>query len=393
MGRSKKVITLLIALLVFNCVAVYAVGDVNSLKNEQKGVNRRKEEKKNEINKLEKKQKNISNEIKSLDKEVNEASDELSKVEKKLANLNNDIEKTTKEIEEAERKIGKRKDAFNSRLRAMYMNGNIGYIEVLLSAADIKDFLLKKEMVQAVVEHDTDLLDYMQEQRNIMDTKKKELKTQIVSAESTKRQVESKKNELMVATRGKQKLMNNVEKDKKELQNQLDELERESNQIASQIANHNNSNNSNNSKGKSGGSTGGSTASISASVTPTGGAMIWPTSGPVTSPFGPRWGRLHTGIDIGVGVGTPVVAAKDGVVILTKTGYSGGYGNYIVVDHGGGVSTLYAHNSSLSVGVGTRVRQGQQIAVSGNSGRSTGPHLHFEVRINGRPVNPMGYLR
>ena len=388
MGRSKKVITLLIALLVFNCVAAYAVGDVNSLKNEQKGVNRRKEEKKNEINKLEKKQKNLSNEIKSLDKEVNEASDELSKVEKKLANLNNDIEKTTKEIEEAERKIGERKDAFNSRLRAMYMNGNIGYIEVLLSAADIKDFLLKKEMVQAVVEHDVDLLDYMQEQKNIMDTKEKELKTQIAAAESTKRQVQSKKNELMVATRGKQKLMNSVERDKSELQKQLDELERESNQIASQIASRQNSNTSNDSGG-------GSTASTSTSVnvTPTGGAMLWPTNGSVTSPFGPRWGRMHTGIDIGVPVGTPVVAAKDGVVILTKTGYSGGYGNYLVVDHGGGISTLYAHNSSLSVGVGTRVKRGQQIAVSGNSGRSTGPHLHFEVRVSGSPVNPMGYLR
>ncbi|MCG4583642.1 peptidoglycan DD-metalloendopeptidase family protein, partial [Anaerosalibacter bizertensis] len=284
---------------------------------------------------------------------------------------------------EAEEKLGEKQDTFNSRLRVMYKKGNIGYIEVLLSAANIKDFLTKKEMVQAVVDHDIKLLDYMKEQREIIENKEKELKTQKITAEVTRRKIESKKDELMVATRSKQSLMKKVEKDKAVLEKQLDEIERESRQITAQVS-------------KQQGSTatvGSNSSTGNISVVPSGGAMAWPSNGPVTSPYGPRWGRIHTGIDIGIPIGTPVVAAKDGVVILAKTGYGGGYGNYLVVDHGGGVSTLYAHNSSLSVGVGTRVRRGQQIALSGNTGRSTGPHLHFEVRINGRPVNPIPYLR
>ncbi|MBW4860273.1 MAG: peptidoglycan DD-metalloendopeptidase family protein [Clostridiaceae bacterium] len=383
MGRSKKAIALLIAVLVFNCVSVYAVDNAKGLKNGQKGVNSQKEEKRSKIKKLEKQQKNLSTEINELDKKTSEAGNELNKVEKQLVDINNNIEKTTKELKEAEEKLGKKQDTFNSRLRVMYKKGNIGYIEVLLSAANIKDFLAKKEMVQAVVDHDVDLLEYMKEQREIIEKKGKELQTQKVTAEVTRRKIESKKNELMVATRSKQSLMKKVETDKVVLEKQLDELERESRQITAQVSKQQGSATS----------TGSNSSAGNISVVPSGGAMTWPSNGPVTSPYGPRWGRIHSGVDIGVPVGTSVAAAKDGVVILAKTGYNGGYGNYLVVDHGGGVSTLYAHNSSLSVGVGTRVRRGQQIALSGNTGRSTGPHVHFEVRINGSHVNPMPYLR
>jgi murein DD-endopeptidase MepM/ murein hydrolase activator NlpD len=120
------------------------------------------------------------------------------------------------------------------------------------------------------------------------------------------------------------------------------------------------------------------------------GGLIWPINGTVSSPFGMRWGRLHAGIDIPAPVGTPIRAAKGGRVIIA--GFTGGYGNYTCVDHGGGMSTCYGHQSSIGVGVGQSVSQGQVIGLSGNTGNSTGPHLHFEVRINGSPVDPMGYL-
>ena len=125
-------------------------------------------------------------------------------------------------------------------------------------------------------------------------------------------------------------------------------------------------------------------------ATPSAQGLIWPVSGPVTSPFGYRWGRLHAGIDIAVPVGTPIHAAASGTVALA--GWVDGYGNYTCVDHGGGLATCYAHQSSLAVSVGTHVTQGQVIGYSGNTGHSTGPHLHFEVRINGTPVDPLGYL-
>jgi murein DD-endopeptidase MepM/ murein hydrolase activator NlpD len=125
-------------------------------------------------------------------------------------------------------------------------------------------------------------------------------------------------------------------------------------------------------------------------TTPSTSGLIWPVNGPVTSPFGYRWGRLHAGIDIGVPYGTPIHAAASGTVVLA--GWTGGYGNYTCIDHGGGMATCYAHQSSYAVSSGAQVSQGQVIGYVGNTGHSFGAHLHFEVRINGNPVDPLGYL-
>jgi murein DD-endopeptidase MepM/ murein hydrolase activator NlpD len=118
--------------------------------------------------------------------------------------------------------------------------------------------------------------------------------------------------------------------------------------------------------------------------------LIWPVHGPVTSEFGPRWGGFHPGIDIAPPFGTPIHAAKAGVVILA--GWVSGYGNYTLIDHGGGLVTGYGHQSRLGVTVGQTVAQGQVIGYEGSTGNSTGPHVHFEVRINGKVMNPRGYL-
>ena len=128
----------------------------------------------------------------------------------------------------------------------------------------------------------------------------------------------------------------------------------------------------------------------SPSRTPSAAGFIWPVHGVVTSGYGWRWGRMHEGIDIAVGSGTPVVSAAAGTVIVA--GWLGGYGNLVVVDHGNGIATAYGHNSTVTVGTGQYVAQGQLIAYSGNTGNSTGPHVHFEVRINGAAVDPFGYL-
>ena len=123
---------------------------------------------------------------------------------------------------------------------------------------------------------------------------------------------------------------------------------------------------------------------------PSAAGFIWPVQGVLTSGFGWRWGRMHEGIDLAVPVGTPVVAAASGTVIVA--GWLGGYGNLVVIDHGNGIATAYGHNTSVTVGVGQSVAQGQLISYSGSTGHSTGPHVHFEVRINGTPVDPLGYL-
>lgn len=124
--------------------------------------------------------------------------------------------------------------------------------------------------------------------------------------------------------------------------------------------------------------------------TPSAQGLIWPVSGPVTSPYGMRWGRLHAGIDIAAPTGTPIRAAAAGTVVIAA--WNGGYGNYTCIDHGGGMATCYAHQSSYAVSSGAQVSQGQVIGYVGNTGHSFGAHLHFEVRINGAPVDPLGYL-
>jgi murein DD-endopeptidase MepM/ murein hydrolase activator NlpD len=133
----------------------------------------------------------------------------------------------------------------------------------------------------------------------------------------------------------------------------------------------------------------GAPAAASTSV-PSASGFVWPVSGPVTSPFGLRWGRMHEGIDIAAPAGAPVRAVAAGQVIYA--GWMGGYGNLVVVDHGGGLATAYAHLSAIDVSVGTSVEQGQALGAVGSTGHSFGPHLHFEVRIGGRAVDPLGYL-
>jgi murein DD-endopeptidase MepM/ murein hydrolase activator NlpD len=121
-----------------------------------------------------------------------------------------------------------------------------------------------------------------------------------------------------------------------------------------------------------------------------GAGFIWPVNAPITSPFGWRWGRMHEGLDLGAAYGTPIAAAASGVVIYA--GWEEGYGNLVVIDHGGGLSTAYGHQSQIAVSVGQSVAQGQTIGYVGATGHATGPHLHFEVRVNGAPVDPLGYL-
>ncbi|MGZ4291708.1 MAG: murein hydrolase activator EnvC family protein [Gaiellaceae bacterium] len=124
--------------------------------------------------------------------------------------------------------------------------------------------------------------------------------------------------------------------------------------------------------------------------TPSNAGLIWPVQGPVTSPFGWRWGRMHEGIDIGVPYGTPIHAAAGGTVIYC--GWEEGYGNFVVLDHGGNLATAYGHQSSIAVTCGQQVNQGDVIGYVGCTGHCFGPHLHFEVRVNGNPVDPLGYL-
>jgi murein DD-endopeptidase MepM/ murein hydrolase activator NlpD len=189
-----------------------------------------------------------------------------------------------------------------------------------------------------------------------------EVKTQLVSRRDSYASVRSEKAGMLANTRAT----------RAELEGHVHALEREQAAVLARL------------RGSSGG------GGVAGPVRQGSGTLIWPANGAVSSPYGMRWGRLHAGIDIPLPVGTGLRAAAAGRVAIA--GWVGGYGNYTCIQHAGALSTCYGHQSSIGVSVGQSVSQGQVIGSSGNTGNSTGPHLHFEVRINGSPVDPLGYL-
>jgi murein DD-endopeptidase MepM/ murein hydrolase activator NlpD len=185
----------------------------------------------------------------------------------------------------------------------------------------------------------------------------------------TRAAVQSRQDDLAAAREGKRGTLVATRADERELQEHIRGLEAASSQVTAQLGGGN----------------------VPAGPVRQGsGGFIWPVSGPVVSGFGMRWGRLHAGVDIAAPAGTPIRAAASGKVAIA--GWTGGYGQYTCIQHGGGIATCYAHQSSIGVGVGASVKQGQVIGNVGCTGHCFGDHLHFEVRVGGAPVDPMGYL-
>lgn len=377
MRQKKKSIYFILALvLLFNYALVFADNSLDELKKKQKNAIQQMDDTKKEIKNLETQTKDVSSQIEELDKEMDQAVVELEKVEKELDKLNEDINTTLKELEEAEEKIDGKQDTFNSRLRVMYKNGNVGYLEVLLAAANISDFLTRKDMVQSIVNHDVELIKYMKEQRDIIENKKTELQAKRASVEVARSKLQDRQNDLAKATRAKELLMTELQKDLKKAEEQYDKLNKLAKDIESEIVKR---------------------QRVDGPYS--GGVMSWPVPGHtrISSPYGYRihpvfkTKKLHTGIDIPASRGTNVIAAADGTVIYS--GSLGGYGKTIMIDHGGGIVTLYGHNSSLVVSEGTEVKKGDTIAKIGSTGISTGPHCHFEVRKNGSYVDPIPWLK
>lgn len=420
MKKKSIVYIVVVMILSLSFTEVYA-NNINDLKKEQKNVESEMKDTKKKINKVTNETEDVSKEIRELDKEIEKNSADLEKIEKRLVNIENDIEKNTKELKEAEEALSEKEDVFNQRIRAMYMNGDVGYLELLLSSTDIKDFLSRKEVVQSIAEYDKELIKFMKEQRDIINEKRIELKAQRASVETTKNEIKSRKSDLEKATRKKSDLMGRLEKDLNQYKKAQAQLESDSKMVEDKLkklqtpapaktpsrgkANSGGGTNSggsssrgNNSGGNSsGGSSSGGNNSGGTNIS--GGTLGWPvpSNGQISSYFGyrphPIFGdqRLHTGIDISAATGASIVAAGDGRVISAS--WMGGYGNTVIIDHGGGIATLYAHNSSIVVSNGQTVSRGSTIARAGSTGNSTGPHCHFEVRRNGSPINPMPWLR
>lgn len=327
------------------------------------------------ITQKEAEQKKLRNELYSINTTLEKTNASLNEIKSSLTISEENIEKITQDIALKSEEVNERSELLKDRLTEIYIKGEVKFIDVLFEATSFSDFLSRYEMMKIIAKNDSKLLKSLEEEKISLDAAKAELESEKAKLLDLKTQRETRTNELSIASSRHKTVIASITKEKAYYESMLDELEAQSKVIEQQI--------------RSLQGTGG--------VSPT--SLNWPTPGyyRITSPYGWRihpilkTKRLHTGIDLGVPYGKNVVAANSGKVIFAK--YNGSYGNCIIIDHGGGMSTLYAHLSSYSVKTGDIVATGQKIAQIGTSGLSTGPHLHFEVRINGSHTNPEKYLR
>jgi murein DD-endopeptidase MepM/ murein hydrolase activator NlpD len=281
--------------------------------------------------------------------------------------------------------------ALSRRLVEMYKTEKPDVLTVVLNSEGFADLLSRGEFIARIADQDRKIVTIVSEAKRDATATEKRLDRLERRQQRVTGQVLARRNEIamikeeLIGTRvgfektqaGKARALSNVRVDRKELESHLDGLEAQQAKVQARLASA--------APGGAGGG-GGSAGPIRRGS----GTLIWPANGSLSSPFGSRWGRLHAGIDMPLSVGTPLRAADSGRVAIA--GPTGGYGNYTCIQHTGSLSTCYAHQSSFAVSVGQSVSQGQVIGRSGNTGNSTGPHLHFEVRVNGSPVDPMGYL-
>jgi murein DD-endopeptidase MepM/ murein hydrolase activator NlpD len=270
----------------------------------------------------------------------------------------------------------------NQRLVELYESDDPSTLDVLLSTQSLSDFLDQISYVRDIGSQDARITGQVNSAKVRMHTvreKTKATRNKVATVTRTiavrTAQVRSEKERLLISEKGlakakghKKEQLASIQQSKAEYLNEAAGLQASYGAVSAQIQ---------------------AAGSSSYDSTPSASGLIWPVNGPVVSPFGMRWGRLHAGIDIAVPYGTPIHAAASGTVIYA--GWMGGYGNFVIVDHGGGLATGYAHQSSIAVGGGS-VSQGQVIGYVGCTGHCFGPHLHFEVRVNGTPVDPLGYL-
>jgi peptidoglycan DL-endopeptidase CwlO len=357
------------------------------------------EEKRREIERKKQREEVLTTTISSYTKRINALEGDISSLQARQLRLENDLTRKREELARLQdllrderirlvklrARLAESRAALSERLVELYKADKPDVVTVILEADGFADLLERTEFMQRVSEQDARIIDRVRtakaeavatEQRlDRLEDRQREvtaavarrheevvdIKETLVLRQDEYEGVRADKNRALVSTR----------QDRRELEGHLVALEKEQAKVAARLA--------------------GNTGSAPAGPIRQGsGSMIWPVNGTFTSPFGMRWGRLHAGVDLAAPEGTPIRAADSGRVILM--GWTGGYGNYTCISHGGAISTCYAHQSRYGTSNGASVSRGQVIGYVGNTGNSFGAHLHFEVRINGQPVDPMGYL-
>lgn len=353
--------------------------------------------------------------------------EKIAVTREKISSLNDDIKEKQDAYDKGLSEVEDQFDALANRLRILYMSGNATDLEIIFGAKDFSDLIDKMELVKSLANSDKELISEIQTKLNELSTKKEALEADKKDLETQQASLKSDQDEFNKLISDNDEILKNLYASNSEAQNSLESAALQSDEIeakisqyyaaqkaaaehaaqASQSSSSSGSSSSSSSSSSSGSSSSGSSSSGSSSViVPSGSGFAWPTPGFVSLSsewFEDREVYNHGGIDIaGAGImGTPVVAAADGTVVATNSscthnwgksyscGCGGGYGNYVMISHAGGKMTVYGHLTSLTVSSGQSVSRGQVIGYVGSTGNSTGPHLHYECRLNGVRYNPM----
>lgn len=371
----------------------------NKKKQEQMQMKNKINKEKSNISNTENEKKSVSTDIENLDAKIQVTSAKISTLESEIVRLNKDIAENQEKLQEAQVNLSENTDALRMRLREMYKRGNVNYLEVILNSKDIEELLRNNEIISSIARADRELIEFIQEQIDTIKETEERLQIDKAKVSASKAAVENERQSYQAAVDAKNNYMkvleSNLDLYKAEFekaQSNWDALDSEIARLQKEIT----------AQKKAEEAAARRATRVHSNITVSSGprngqSYTWPLPGyySISSPFGYRvhpilgYSKFHSGVDIPAPSGTPIVAAKSGTVIMSQL--MSGYGNVVMVDHGDTV-TVYAHCSALNVGVGESVKAGDVIAFVGSTGLSTGAHLHFEVRVNGSPVNPLGYV-
>lgn len=309
---------------------------------------------------------------------LNELQAQANNLQKKSDALQGKINDNQAKLEKKQQEMQERMLIYRKRLRDIYINGQINYLDVLLGAKDFSDFSSRMYLLQKIISRDLELLEKLKQDAAEINSRKEQLAAEMKEIKATQTELEAKKAKVNKLREQRAYMLYKAQEEEQSSQEEYERLLAISENIASMLRNMENSG-------------GGAPAGQGGT-----GQFMWPCNGPITSYYGwrthPIFGttKYHSGMDIAVDSGTPIHAADSGTIVYS--GWLGGYGNCVMIDHGGGLVTLYAHNSALNVGEGQYVSKGAVVAYAGSTGYSTGPHCHFEVRLHGELTEPLNYL-
>jgi len=369
-----------VGLLIFLVGDLFGQSRTSNLRNNLRSVERQRETIRKQLVAKRQEAAKYSWEIRYVDQWLDRMEEASARTNRDLARQEAKQKQLVTDLAKANEELAERRKLVQARLRNMYVMGDQTVLSVYLGVEDMGDFVARQGIMERVMEADRKLFqEVIALQRKVAGMKAEQDRTVAQIRQLKARQLQERER-LTEARAKKRQVLQAVNQDKAKLQREYDAMDAESRRIENQLAAI---------YAAQGG--GGGTP------VPFRGRFIRPVGGRISSGFGNRrhpilgTTRLHAGMDFASPSGTPIKAAASGTVVTA--GSMRGYGNTVIIDHGGGYSTLYGHCSRLMVRSGQRVNQGQVIAAVGSTGLSTGPHLHFEIRVNGRPVNPASYVR